>query len=225
MRVFRRVAVTGKVLARGQEPGRLQPSDPGHAEASARIRISAEGAVADDRIVRTGIDVEDGCEGDRETYRRELRADRTGDPQRERRIVPGRDGSHGGHVEQGRAQARYASAFLIDADERRIRRSRVDFPRQCGDLLRAALHIGSEEDGPPTAPFAQRSREARWQRRAGEPADDERPARADEIHVVHAKGSGGMSVEPFSIASRRSQGLARGESGGRAVLAWAALAL
>ena len=100
------------------------------------VGVVGQRAIADDRVLRVGVDVEHRRVVERDADRPQLRGQRRGEPRRQRASPLRPSAAIGGHSVNGASQPRDAPAFLIDADpERQLRRQRLDVVRQLGHLL------------------------------------------------------------------------------------------
>ena len=203
--VDRGVAVPGEVLAAGEDVVLLQALEERDGVAHHGAGIAAEGAVADDRVRRVGVDVEDRREIEVESDGAELHGDGGGGAADEIEIVEQAELAHRRQREEGRGHARDAAALLIDADERgqiggSRRADRLAEARRGGDVR----EVAAKEDRPAAAPFAQRLLEPRRERGAVEPADEELTAELGELEIqgchggyLHARCGGAQGNQPF----------------------------
>ena len=85
---------------------------------SRRLEIEAKFAIADDRVLRVGVDVEDRRVIEGNPHRFELGGQRPGKPLGERDVAAPAQRRHRRPFGERRLQAGNAAAFLIDADPR-----------------------------------------------------------------------------------------------------------
>jgi predicted acetyltransferase len=198
VRVGLGVPVAGKMLAargdtRVPEPCRERDAELGHDG-----RIGAEGAQADDGIVRIRVDVEDWGEIEVHTDGEKLTPDEPPVVPSEERIPERAERAKGGERCESFAQTRDLAALLVNADEERP--SGPSFQRSCEleHFARAADVARKQNDAPHTA--GEQALEIRRERLAVETHGKEARRRRFEIHraehsVDHRAGHG--SRAPF----------------------------
>ena len=146
VRVDGGVAVAGKVLGARGHAGGLQAANPGGGMAGDEVRIGAERAHADHRVVRVGVDVGVGGEVERDAEAGEFLTQMASDRRGQVDIVGGAEREvAGAGAAAVRLQARHVAGFLVDADD-----DVVGFGPQCRgegrDLLRRVDVSCVEED-------------------------------------------------------------------------------
>ena len=135
-----------KVLAAGRDAVSLQALDDRRSEPRHRLRILGQRAIADDRILRIGVNVEDRRVVQRDADRTQLGGEGLSEPRRQRHVAAAPERGHRRPHGERRLEARDASAFLIDADpERELRAERLHVVRQLGHLF-GRLDVAREED-------------------------------------------------------------------------------
>ncbi len=138
VRVAGRVAVAGEVLGAGRDAGGLQAADVRGGVPGRQVAVAAEGADADHRVVRVGVDVRVGRVVQVHADGGQVEPDRAGDPLGEVGVVDlaerqvARVGGPAGHFEAGDV-----AALLVGGDQQ-VAVERVHLRGQRGDLLRGA---------------------------------------------------------------------------------------
>ena len=170
VRVGAGVAVPREVLAARGDALALQRADDGRRRGGATARPCRQRAVADDRVLRIGVDVEHRRVVERDADRLQLRGQRAGEALGERDVAAAAERRHRRPLGERLLQPRDAAAFLVDADPGRAiaRRARSSSPRELGDLL-GRLDVAREEDGAAEPELARQriaARRAPWCRRS-----------------------------------------------------------
>ena len=146
VRVGGRVAVARKVFSARGDAFSLQRTDDRRAETGDVFRVVGERAIANDRVLRVGLDVEHRCVVEREADRFELGRERAREPFRQPTVAAPAQRRHRRPLGKRRLQSGHAAAFLVDGDPRRkVRRQARSLEAHLGDLLRLA-DIAREED-------------------------------------------------------------------------------
>ena len=114
--VGRGIAVSGKMLAARRHAGSLQLLDDHAAQPGNRFRFRAEGAIADDGVLRVCVNIEHRRVVERDPHGRQFGGQRTSELPGERGIVAPPQHRHRRPLGERRPQPRHAAAFLIDAD-------------------------------------------------------------------------------------------------------------
>ena len=137
----------GKCLPHAAMPFGLQrPHDRG-AEPGDVLGLLRQRAIADDRVLRVGVDVEDRrvIEGDADAL--QLGRERSRESLRQLRVAAAAERRHRRPLGERRLEARDAAAFLIDRDPgRQIGHEARGIERQLGDLLRLGDVAGEQDD-------------------------------------------------------------------------------
>jgi hypothetical protein len=137
------------VLAARGDPFPLERADDGGAEARDVLGALGQRAIADHRVLRVGVHVEDRRVVERDADRVQFGRERLGEPLGQLLVVRLADPAERGHrrpLRERTAEPRHTAAFLIDADpERKLGGERLRLARQIGDLLRR-LDVAREED-------------------------------------------------------------------------------
>ena len=136
----------GKCLPHAATPlscSRRMIAAPSRATLSASLR---QRAVADDRVLRIGVDVEHRRVVERDADGTQLGGQRCGEPPRQRRVAAAPERGHRRPHRERRLQPRHPPALLIDAHpERQPRRQRLHVVRELGHLL-GRLDVARKED-------------------------------------------------------------------------------
>ncbi|MGX1249309.1 hypothetical protein RKD48_001820 [Streptomyces ambofaciens] len=141
------VAVTGEVLGAGGDAGRLEAADPRGGVPGDHLGVRAEGAHADDRVVRVGVHVRARRVVEAHPGRAQLAAEVGGDGLGQRRVVDraegevARPGGPGGGLDAGDV-----ARLLVDRDDQ-IGVLGAQPGGQPGDLLGGDDVAGEEHDG------------------------------------------------------------------------------
>ena len=118
-------------------PVALQRADDRGAEPRDVLGLLRQRAIADDRVLRVGVDVEHRRVVERDADGLQLGGQRAREPLRQRDVAAAAERRHRRPLGERRLQPRDAAAFLIDADpERQLGApARCASTRQLGDLL------------------------------------------------------------------------------------------
>jgi hypothetical protein len=143
--VLRRVAVPREVLPAGGHAVLLQPADQGRAHFRHQVTGRAERAVADDGVVRVGVDVERRGEVHVEVDRAKLPGEHAAGGVRELDVARQAQGSHRRHVREPVAQAADPPALLIDAREKGASGPLLELACELGHLL-GGLDVAREQN-------------------------------------------------------------------------------
>src|SRR4029077_3486979 len=117
MRVLVRVAVTGKVLAAGNDPTVAQALDPALAEGDHFLRVGSERTVADYGIFWIRVDIQDRCEVEIDSHRGQFFSRGARGFVRKIGVVGRTNARCGREVSERLGKPMNSSAFLIDGDE------------------------------------------------------------------------------------------------------------
>ena len=136
MGVGARVAVTGEMFAARRDALGLQRPHDGAAEPRSLLGLLRQRAIADDGILRVGVDVQDGRVVQRDADALQLHRERPGESFGQRHVAAPPERRHRRPLGKRRFQPRDAPAFLIDGDPHgEIRHQPCGIERQLGDLL------------------------------------------------------------------------------------------
>ena len=105
----------GKCLPQAATPLTLQLVDDDAAQLRHDVRLLAQRPIADDRIFRVGVDVEDGRVVERDADGGQFRRQCAGKLPRKCRVFTSTQHRHRRPLRKRRSQARDAPAFLVDA--------------------------------------------------------------------------------------------------------------
>ncbi len=119
MGVNRRVPMPRKVLSACGDAVILQAANNGGAQLPHHRGIVGERAIANDRVLRVGVNVQDGRVVERDADGLEFGGERRGEPRRQRHVACPPQRRHRRPLGERRAQAGDASPFLVDADPQR----------------------------------------------------------------------------------------------------------
>src|SRR5688500_16948173 len=111
--------MTGEMFAARRHTRLLQLVDDDLTKLRDGLRLLAERAIADDRIFRVGVDVEDGGVIERDPDRLQFGGERAGELPRKRGIAAAAEHRHWWPFGKWGPQARNPPPFLVDADPRR----------------------------------------------------------------------------------------------------------
>ena len=217
--------MTGEVLRAARHRTGFQPFRESDAEARDAGGVPAEGAIRDHRIVGIRVDVEHRRVVVIDAAGGELLRDEPAELFRDGHAVhPGHaagrvDLSHPPHAGElrpvGSAEPLYASAFLVDGDEKRRLRCCLQRPRQLRHLLRT-LDVAAEEHHPADTA----ADELELVGGGCEPLDpDDHGARGERIEVQFQTSSVAASPTTNPPGSRCC-GTAQGASTGANLLGW-----
>ena len=144
------VPVTRKVLPHGQEAGGRDPPGGGPAVAGGVIGVRAERAVADDRVLRVGPQVQDRADLDVRPRRRDLPGHRPEDGFGQAGVVRGAQTPLGGEVRERLGQPVDPPALVIKKDERGSAGLAGEFRDVIAKLpeLPGRAGVSGEEDDP-----------------------------------------------------------------------------
>ena len=158
VRVFCRRAVTRKVLVDGRDAAGLEAARERDAEGGDARGVVAERARSDDGARRRIREVEHGSEVDRDAGGPQVGRRERADARRERGVAARAERHHRRYLVRARAQARDATALLVDRDER-ARAGRVLYRRRDvvdeGARLRDVAGIAIEQDNAARSELAQ----------------------------------------------------------------------
>ena len=145
MRIDRRVAVPGEMLAARRDAVALQSVDDGGAKRRNLLRVFAERTIANDRILRIGVNVEHGRIVERDANGAHFGSQRCRETRCQGEVSAAAERGHGRPFRERRPEARNAPALLIDRDPQRLLRCQgLQVPRQFRNLLRR-LDVPLEE--------------------------------------------------------------------------------
>ena len=147
MRIGAGVPVSGEMLAAGGHSLRLQHADDGCAKIGNSPGLFCERSIADHRILRIGVNVEDRSVVECDADRSEFDGQRAGEAFRQRGVAAAAKRSHRWPLGERRLEASDPSAFLVDADPgRHVGCQAGELERELGDLRRL-LDVAREQDG------------------------------------------------------------------------------
>ena len=151
---------------------------PNRATSSATL---AEGAIADDGVLRVRVDVEDGRVVQVDADCRELGRQRLSEAPRELLVAAAPERTHRGPLGERALQTRDAPAFLVDAHpERQLTPESTRLPCELGHLRRLD-DVAREEDDAAEIELTSQRLEVGGQRVAVEARDQQLPDVTPEV--------------------------------------------
>ena len=178
------IAMPWEVLRACQHPRLLKPTNERDPMGHHRAGIASECAIADDWIVRIGIDIHHRREIHVEANRTQLLAHLQRNRRCQGEIVGIAEATHRRHVEERGTEPRHPSPLLIDTDERRElgRRSGRDRLIERSDGISVA-DVAFEQNGATSMAGCDGAAKALRQSLTDETSDDELTTDLLEIQV------------------------------------------
>ena len=165
----------GEMLAACRHTVVLQAADDGHAKTSDKVRGVRERAIANDWILRIGVDVEDRGVVERDSDCPQFRSERGGEARGQVDASTSSQHRHRRPLGKRLSQPGNAATFLVYAQPQwQLRCERLDVDRELGHLLRG-LDIAREEGHAAERELACERTDFGRENGAGETSDQQLP--------------------------------------------------